>query len=285
MRPNLELLLPFGMMAAPLVAMIEQQTLGDLKKIFWLKIMSKKVLKSITTLFVCSLLWANLSVVASEAKRSEPITIMSLNVYGWKTMPQHSKEYAQLIKTHNLDIVAIQEGADDWQLNTPFPTDYRHSRALHKSLGSCWGHKYQIFINHCKGNKFVKSSRVELTNGPNATRTAEYAIIEKLNDTIAVINIHWDHESKTTREANAKETIALVSKLSTYPVILLGDFNSPCQGEEVTFVRAAASMVLQADAGIDCALVKGLQGSAQLVPAPPSDHPAIITQITVMKNE
>ncbi len=214
----------------------------------------------------------------------EAVTVMSLNIYGWKTMPEHSDDYAQLINSHNVDVLGIQEGVEDWQLkendiNNKLPTNYQRAMTLKKSLGQCWQHKYQIFINHCQGNRFIESDRFDLTDGPNATRTGEYALIEKTNRRYFIVNVHWDHESIATRVANAEETSALLNKISQHPKILLGDFNSHCNAKEPSIVQEKANMTLLINAGIDCLFVKDLTGKATKISAYPSDHPAIVATL------
>ncbi|WP_169338291.1 endonuclease/exonuclease/phosphatase family protein [Colwellia piezophila] len=214
----------------------------------------------------------------------EAITVMSLNIYGWKTMPKHSDDYAKLIKRNQVDVLGIQEGVEDWQLkgnaiNNKLPTNYQRAITLKKSLGQCWQHKFQIFINHCQGNRFIESGRFDLTDGPNATRTGEYAVIEKRNKRYLIVNVHWDHESVETRVANAKETSAQLNKVKQYPKILLGDFNSHCESKEVSLVQSNAGMTLIKNAGIDCLFVKNLTGKAKEIVAYPSDHPAIVASL------
>ena len=46
-----------------------------------------------------------------DDKTEAAVTVMSLNIYGWKTMPEHSDDYSQLIKRYSVDILGIQEGA------------------------------------------------------------------------------------------------------------------------------------------------------------------------------
>ena len=223
------------------------------------------------------LLFISSNVIADTVP--EAITVMSLNIFGWKTMPKHSDDYAQLINHNSVDILGIQEGVDDWQLNTKLPTNYQRAMTLKKSLGKCWQRKFQIFINHCQGNVFIESGRFDLSDGPNATRTGEYAVIEKSNIQYLIINVHWDHESITTRIANAEETIAQLNKINQYPKILLGDFNSQCDGKVVSLVKSKAKMDLMKNAGIDCLFVKGLYGKAKKIVAYPSDHPSIVATL------
>ena len=211
-----------------------------------------------------------------------PLSVMSLNIYGWKTMPQHSQDYAEIIKKHHIDILGIQEGVDDWQLKTHLPTDYSRSISLKKSLGECWQQRFQIFINQCSGIKFVDSGRFDLTDGPNASRTGEYAVISKANNKYLMVNIHWDHESQVTRVANANETAALINQNKQYPAILLGDFNSSCDGDDVGIVQTKTKMSLLANAGIDCLIIKGLIGDSKIINAYPSDHPGIIARLTLI---
>lgn len=211
--------------------------------------------------------------------KSLDLAVMSLNIYGWKTMPQHSADYANIIKKYNIDVVGIQEGVDDWQLKSHQPTDYSRSTALKEALGECWQHIFQIFINQCSGIKFVNSGRFDLTDGPNATRMGEFAIISKADNKYLLVNIHWDHESQEARKANAKETAAFINNNNQYPTILLGDFNSSCIGDEVSIVQSKTKMSLLANAGIDCMIIKGLSGNANTINAYPSDHPAIFATL------
>lgn len=232
-------------------------------------------MKNTMLILVC--LFISLNLLAK--KMPEAINVMSLNIYGWKTMPQHSVDYAQLIKNNDIDIVGIQEGVDDWQLTSKFPTDYSRAIALNESLGKCWTHKFQIFINQCAGVSFVESGRFDLTDGPNATRMGEYAVIEKSNKRYFLVNVHWDHESIATRIANAEETSAQLSKINQYPKILLGDFNSACDSMEVSIVQKKSKLILLKNAGIDCLFVKALTGKAKEIVAYPSDHPAIVATL------
>ena len=235
----------------------------------------------LTTLFVCFAAFAK----TLDDKAEAAVTVMSLNIYGWKTMPVHSDDYAQLIKRHNVDILGIQEGVEDWQLkeseldSNQFPTNYQRAITLKDSLGECWQHKFQIFINYCQGNRFIESGRFDLTDGPNATRTGEYAVIEKSNKRYLLVNVHWDHESIVTRIANAKETSAQLKKMKDYPKILLGDFNTTCVGKETSLLQQKTKMVLLKNAGIDCLFVEGITGRAKKIVADPSDHPAIVATL------
>jgi endonuclease/exonuclease/phosphatase family metal-dependent hydrolase len=226
----------------------------------------------------------NLSAVGIDKAVDEAITVMSLNIYGWKTMPKHSDDYAALIESHNVDFLGIQEGVEDWQLKHPdivnnLPTNYQRAVTLGKSLGKCWQHRFQIFINHCQGNSFIESGRFDLTDGPNATRTGEYAVIEKASKRYLLVNVHWEHESLVTQVANAEETAALLITMNEYPKILLGDFNSQCDSSEVLLVQSKAKMSLLKHAGIDCLFVKGITGKAIKIVAEPSDHPTIVATL------
>jgi len=215
----------------------------------------------------------------SEILVESQVSIMSLNIYGWKTMPQHSDDFAELIKKNNVDIVGIQEAVDDWKLTTKLPTDYSRANSLSESLGNCWVHQFQIFINKCAGVSFITSGRFDLTDGPRATRTGEYAVIQKFNHRYYVVNVHWDHESPRARLANAEETIEQLNKYNLYPKLLLGDFNSSCSGFAASKVRLKAKMTLLKDAGIDCLFVQGISGKATEINAVPSDHPSIVATL------
>lgn len=204
-----------------------------------------------------------------------PIKAMSLNVYGWATMPQSAGSYANLIHSRDVDVVGIQEGVEDWLIGPGFPTDYSKANALGEALGQCWQQRYQIFINTCKGNHFVSNRRFDLTDGPNATRTGESAVINKSGLQYVALTMHWDHQSASTRFANAGETATEVNSYGTLPTVVVGDFNAGCTSAEVSSLVQNAGMNLIGDAGIDCIIVKGFTGNAQTFNASPSDHPGL----------
>lgn len=239
----------------------------------------------ITSLLLATLFFSySLFAETIAQKGNERITVMSLNIYGWKTMPKHSDDYAQLINHHKVDVLGIQEGVEDWQLKADdlinkLPTNYQRAITLHKSLGECWQHKFQIFINHCQGNRFIKTGRFELTDGPNATRTGEYAVVENSNHQYFFVNVHWEHESADARMANARETATQLNKTTSQPTILLGDFNSQCDGKEARLLQALTKVSLVKSAGIDCLFVKGVKGEGSVIDASPSDHPAIVATL------
>ena len=202
----------------------------------------------------------------------QEIKAMSLNVFGHETMPQHANDYAGLIKSRDPDIVGIQEGVNDWRIGPVMPTDYSRADALGAALGECWEQRHQIFVNTCKGNRFVNNRRFDLTDGPNATRTGESAVIDKTGFQYAAVNIHWDHESGDARMANARETAAEVNSHSGMPVVVVGDFNTSCTGGEANTMMDEAGMALVGNAGIDCIVTRGLSGSSQIFDGSPSDH-------------
>jgi endonuclease/exonuclease/phosphatase family metal-dependent hydrolase len=243
-------------------------------------------MKAVASLLAISLFCYVLFSGVAPAQESKAITVMSLNIYGWKTMPKHSHDYALLINRHKVDILGIQEGVDDWQLQTSdlennFPINYQRATDLHNALGECWQHKFQIFINHCQGSRFIASGRFDLTDGPNATRTGEYAVIEKANQQYLFVNVHWEHDSIEVRMANAKETAALLNNMAKHRQILLGDFNSQCDGKEVRSLQNLIELNLVESAGIDCLFVKGLSGEGTTIEASPSDHPAIVATLSI----
>lgn len=204
------------------------------------------------------------------------LRIMSLNVYGHATMPQAAGDYAALIKGEDVEVVGIQEGADDWLLSTDMPTDYSRSDALGAALGECWEQRYQIFVNTCAGVSWVSSERFDLSDGPNATRTGEQAHLQKEGKAFTFIDIHWDHESSETRTANATETATQVNETPGEPTFVVGDFNAGCDSAQPTAMSEQAGMDLVVHGGIDCIFARNTTGSGNTVSASPSDHPAVV---------
>ena len=211
----------------------------------------------------------------SEVAETAAIRVMSLNIFGYATMPQSAADYARLINARNIDVLAVQEGVQDWQIGTSLPTDYSRAGALHQAMGTCWQRHYQILLNRCKGWRFVSSRRFDLTDGPNAMRTGESAVVAKTGAQFAVVNVHWDHQSDESKIANAAETADEVNTYADIPLVLLGDFNTACSGVQAASMRQAGALKLIVDAGIDCIFVRGLSGQGTEFDAAPSDHPGI----------
>ncbi|MGL1902265.1 MAG: carbohydrate-binding protein [Fibrobacterales bacterium] len=218
------------------------------------------------------------SATTDQGESSGIIKVMSLNLYAHKTLPQHAGDYADLINSRDVDVVGVQEGVDDWELGIgpgEMPWNYGAANDIGNALDGCWDQKYQIFINTCKGNSFVDTHRFDLTDGPKATRTGETAIISKNGQRYAFIDIHWDHQSNTTKMKNSEETAAEANLTPDIPTIVLGDFNSGCTGSEVQGLVSNAGMTLLGDAGIDCILVRGVSGTSERFSGWPSDHPSL----------
>ncbi|ABD79480.1 carbohydrate-binding protein [Saccharophagus degradans] len=213
--------------------------------------------------------------VVEETNPATAVKAMSLNIYGWATMPQNADKYAALIRSRGVDVVGIQEGVEDWLIGPGFPTNYSKADALGAALGACWQQRYQIFINICEGNSFVSNRRFDMTDGPNATRTGESARINKNGFEYAVLTVHWDHQSGAAKVANAHETAAEVNYYGALPTVVVGDFNTGCTSHEVNTLMHEAGMVLIGNAGIDCILAKRFNGTAQTFDAAPSDHPGL----------
>lgn len=219
------------------------------------------------------------NVIKPATNSSTSLNLMSLNVYGWKTMPQHAGQYAQLIQQENADIVLIQEGVDDWQLKVKMPVDYSRSNALQQALGQCWQRRWQMLINHCQGMSFINSERFDLADGPNATRTGETATIKTPMGKLTVLNVHWDHQSESIRQLSAQQTAKIMNQHLDSPQLLVGDFNSQCQQVHHQ-LSTHIKVNLIADGGIDCMFSNKVKAQSKTIPAPPSDHPAVVAYIT-----
>ncbi len=221
---------------------------------------------------------------SSDQPTTSPVTlrVMSLNVYGHATMPGAASSYADLIKSQAIDVVGIQEGVNDWQLNTAFPTDYSRAEALGAALGSCYQRRNQVFVNVCRGNSIVSNDRFDLTDGPNVTRTGESVTVTKGGKTFGFIDVHWDHQSASTKTANARETAARAQGFPNIPVVIVGDLNTSCSGSTAGVMKTAASLDLIANGGIDCVFSKrATKSKAYTVNASPSDHPSVVAELTL----
>jgi endonuclease/exonuclease/phosphatase family metal-dependent hydrolase len=211
------------------------------------------------------------------------LRVMSLNVFGHATMPAAAPTYAALIEAADVDVIGIQEGVQDWQLDEAMPTDYSRAEALGAALGECYQREYQVFVNTCRGNRFVDHQRFDLTDGPNATRTGEVATVVKEGMAFAFVDVHWDHESEEANAANASETAAQVNRLGSMPIVVLGDFNASCHAGNPEAMRGAASLALIVDGGIDCIFSMHAPGAGMEVDAEPSDHDAVVAELTIAR--
>ena len=203
--------------------------------------------------------------------------VMSLNIYGYATMPQAAGDYARLANGRGVDVLLIQEGVQDWHLDHDLPTDYERAGELHKALGECWERSFQVFVNRCSGYSLHDHRRFDLADGPNATRTGETGVVHGPEGRFLVINLHWDHESEEAREASVAQTANAAT--TDLPVVAAGDFNTQCSGEQVSKLAEQAALQLAVDGGIDCLLVRGLRADGEAVSAAPSDHPAVLARI------
>ncbi len=94
--------------------------------------------------------------------------------------------------------------------------------------------------------------------------------------------MHWDHQSSSTKVANAQETAARAQGLSNIPVVIVGDFNTSCSGSTAGVMKTAASLDLIANGGIDCIFSKrATKSKAYTVNASPSDHPSVVAELTL----
>ena len=203
-------------------------------------------------------------------------TVMSLNIYGYKTMPQKAYDYAALVERHSVDVLAIQEGVDDWRIGRDMPVDYSRSEALHDALGDCWERQYQVYVNRCRGFTIENHERFDLADGPNAVRTGETAEVSGPIGRFTLVNVHWDHQSESARRASATQTAEAAREGA---VAVLGDFNSACSGPTVQGMAKSAGLVAAVDGGIDCIFLRGLSGQGAVVDASPSDHPAVLVRL------
>eukprot|EP00122_Pirum_gemmata_P010719 Pgem_evm1s9921 len=225
--------------------------------------------------FQSSLLFACLAAIA----QAESLTIITYNLFAHKTLDKGfgATEYATKIKNLHADVVGAQEGVNDWKINSKFPTDYSRAQKLLSALGSCWQRRYQIFINTCKGVKFVgpEDGRWDLSDGEEATRTGETQVIEKNGNRFNLVNVHWEAWGKgaSVRKKNADETADQVNTISG-PTIITGDFNCGCSSTTASkFKNKATGVSLMEGPNIDCIFAKGIQKtSSQVFNGAPSDH-------------
>lgn len=208
------------------------------------------------------------------------IKALSYNIEGWKNHSPHTQ--AEAINATGAQVIGLQEGMQDWQIGSQgtMPTDYSRTDNIVASLnqqGGQWTNRYQIIIN-AGSCEFVDSGRFDMTDGPNAVRTGEWAIIREKSrgDRFLMVNLHWDHQgANDTNRAETMEWISTFEKGKNLPVVIVGDFNRDA-GETGL---ESAGFQLAKHGGIDGILTRGMKSVGSGSITAPSDHTPIFAAL------
>ncbi|HEX9615552.1 MAG TPA: endonuclease/exonuclease/phosphatase family protein, partial [Bacteroidota bacterium] len=190
-----------------------------------------------------------------DSAQSACLKVMTFNIrYG--TAPDGDNSWirrrgltAAVIREHSPDVIGLQEalrfqidelreefpeyselgvGRDDGQGAGEYSAIlYRTSELWPDTGGTFW----------FSDTPFLAGS---MTWGNRYPRVCTWAIFTErtTENSVAVFNLHWDHESQTSRQRSAELLIRAVNESAAgVPLVVMGDFNAGEQNPAVLFVR------------------------------------------------
>ncbi len=212
---------------------------------------------------------------------SSELTVLSYNIEGHAGHSPYAQ--AQAIIKSNAGVVGLQEGVNDWQIGPPgtWPWDYSRTDRIVNSLNEqtgLWDNRYQMIIKTdvCE---FIDYGRFDLTDGPKAVRTGEWAILrlKATGKQFLFVNLHWDHQSANS--ANRNETIGWITDFNAtrnLPVVITGDFNRSVN----SIGYEPYGFTISHSAWVDGILTKGMATQRYGSFEAPSDHNSVWAELT-----
>lgn len=163
------------------------------------------------------------------------LTILSLNLWGYKDWPKRERNIVQLLKTVSADVVALQEVQLDDEIT---------KKSQSSILASSCGYKYELFVPACTKKGSGTSSRkvahgLALLSKHEITTHSVHKLkkhiesheqhviliarLKVANNELDVCNVHF-HNTDETSFLHLQETIEHLNDENIHPV-MLGDFN------------------------------------------------------------
>ncbi|MCI5056488.1 MAG: endonuclease/exonuclease/phosphatase family protein [Flavobacteriales bacterium] len=146
------------------------------------------------------------------------------------------------------DILGIQEGLEDQVRFIDINLSNYSYIGVGRNDGKRKGEFNAIFYNHNK-LKVVENATFWLSQKQNAPsigwdaskkRICTYGVFVQKNDmdTILILNTHFDHKGLKARIESSKLILEKVKKINkkNWPVVLMGDFNSQVNSEEMALL-------------------------------------------------
>ena len=209
--------------------------------------------------------------------------IATFNIHILQDVSNNVTTMANFIKSHNLEIVGLQEVDNNTGRNG---SNAHQAKALAEALGWYYGYSKAISLGggeygHAIISKYPIESytTVQLGSGSEEQRVFGHAIIKAGNHTVNMLNTHLSWQNMQASQIG--ELANYVKDINSY--IITGDFNttysslSPIAGTKVN----TGSFVTNEDGAIDNIIVKGFTvGKGTMVETNYSDHNMLYADVT-----
>ena len=190
-----------------------------------------------------------------EPPGSACLRIMSFNIR-FGTAPDRDNSWVHrrglaigVIREHSPDVIGLQEALrfqiDELREEFPEYAELGVGRDDGQKAGEYSAILYRISeLRPDTGGTFwfsdTPSIPGSMTWGNRYPRVCTWAIFRErtTESSVGFFNLHWDHESQTSRERSAKLVIEAVNKYAAgMPKVVMGDFNAGEQNPAVLFVQ------------------------------------------------
>ena len=211
--------------------------------------------------------------------------IASLNLHILQDVGNNVTTMANFIKSHNLEIVGLQEVDNNTGRNG---STLHQAKALADALGWHWGYSKAITLGsgeygHAIISKYPIESykTVQLDSAGEEQRVMGHAVIKAGEHKVNVLNLHLSFQSKNATQIS--QVADYVKNMSSY--IITGDFNTtvanldPIAGTKVN--NGTDVFITNEDGAIDNIIVKGYTvGKGTMVETDYSDHNMLYADVT-----
>lgn len=192
------------------------------------------------------------------AQKSAPITVATYNIRydnkndGINTWPNRKENVKALIRFHEFDIFGTQEGLRN-QLNDIVELNEFAFLGAGRDDGKEAGEHSAIFYRKDRfnvlqsGNFWLSETPDKPGKGWDATccnRICSWAKFSDLNTkkVFYFFSVHFDHQGVEARRQSGKLMVAKIREIAkNEPVILVGDFNSTPETEQIQHIQTLLS--------------------------------------------
>lgn len=191
---------------------------------------------------------------AAQAQQHATLNIATYNLRmnterdGANAWPQRKELVKSLVRYHDFDILATQEGLPDQIADLDAMHEYAHvgvgrDDGKHAGEHSAIFYKRQRFTLLRAGDFWLSQTPDRPSLGWDATCCHRLASWAQLRDRHSgrkfyVFSVHFDHEGQVARRESAKLMLSKVKQIAgTAPVIVAGDFNSVPGTEQIATMK------------------------------------------------
>ncbi len=202
---------------------------------------------------------------AAFAQQATALNIATYNLRmnterdGVNAWPHRKELVKSLVRYHDFDVLATQEGLPDQIADLSGMTEYAHvgvGRDDGKNAGehSAIFYKRQRFTLLRSGDFWLSQTPDRPSLGWDATcchRLASWAQLQERQSgrRFYVFSVHFDHEGQVARRESARLMLRKVKEIAgAEPVIVAGDFNSTPETEQIGIMRSQLADAFEATA-------------------------------------